>query len=285
MKLSLALAASLLLLGTAGSALAAGPDVFAGGGLGGVKYDYGDGAQEPSGYTAFALASGAYNFTPVIGAQGDVVLRFEHTEFEGNEQELTFFDGAGHLFYRDSDKFLAGIMGQVGHDEASYNGSEGSPRDRSYVGAEFQGFFDAFTLYGQAGVLWVNIPDMGDISGTGAFATLEGRYFVTPNFKLDIHGGVSKVAPDEATDFVTTNLNLGLGAEYRLDDSPLSFFAKLDWFDGSVEDDSFGSSSEVRLLVGLKGSFGTDTLQERDRAGASLKPVDAEFSNFVYLNN
>ena len=69
---------------------------------------------------------------------------------------------------------------------------------------------------------------------------------------------------------------LGARAEYRFDATPISLFGDVShrWTD--VKPDIISATykeHETRAMVGIKLNFGSKTLFERDRSGASLDPI------------
>lgn len=262
------LLASVVLAGAAALAapvVAADPDTFIGLAVGPLE-------RYETGFQTWSGAAGIqYNFTPTLGAQGDLV--FHHAAYPAiSELYITDFDGTGHLFYR-GDRFLAGGFVQGGNTEFS---SKGGPTEfnRLIAGVEGQVYIDQLTLYGQVGVIRQIYPAILDYSALGYFATAEARYFITPNFKVEVHGGLSSMHSDAAAAPSASNFNLGFGAEYRLDNIPLSLFGTVDRFQHT----STYSDVSTRVMVGLKGNFGTDSLLQRDRNGITLKPVDGHFA-------
>lgn len=226
------------------------------------------------GYGVVGLLSGAYNFTPVLGVQGDLLIRFSNVEEGGDELTTTSLDGALHGFYREPEKLLLGGIVQIGQDTPEFNGIEGANATRSLVGAEGQAFFDQFTAYGQLGLQKLAI-DGSDDDLDGWFITGEVRYFLTPDFKLELHAGRSELNADLGSlNVQIETLNVGVGAEYKLADLPFSIFGKYDYSTTTVSLTDDGSFDTHRVLVGLKFNLGDDSLQDRDRNGASLKPVD-----------
>ena len=79
-------------------------------------------------------------------------------------------------------------------------------------------------------------------------------------------------------------VNVGVGAEYKLENLPVSLFATYDFYasdaDGNVETTLLGLDQQ-RVMVGAKFSIGEDSLFARDRSGASLKPVESPMSIFT----
>ena len=224
-------------------------------------------------------ASGEYNFTSVLGFQGDLVVQSQHFEFDNDPSEdtstLRNADAALHVFYRDSSQFLYGGFVQFGTDTFSFDGSSfASTDDRYYAGAEAQYFLGDATLYGQAGAQQVTFDGQ---SAPGWFATFEARYFLQPDFKIEAHIGANDFSTGGGDLDVNVNSwNAGVGAEYKFANAPFSIFAKYDF---THEDSSaFGSTDtfdDNRVLVGVKFNFGAETLEDRDRSGASLKPVSS----------
>ena len=105
---------------------------------------------------------------------------------------------------------------------------------------------------------------------------MEARYFLTPDFKLSANAGLFKM-DFEASDAVLgqnlTNLVVGIGAEYKFADLPLSLTANLDYGRSTTSIDGYGEHKATRALVGLKFALGEATLLDRDRKGTTLNPI------------
>jgi hypothetical protein len=266
--------ATAVMLWGSGAAFA-NADVFVGAGIGIVSstVDYGSNPINASALQVEGFASGAYNFTPILGAQGDLVLNLSRGEIESETKvEGTDIDAALHLFYRDSGTFLLGGLIQAGTSETLYESSYGETYNTFYAALEGQVFLDNFTLYGQLGLLNWQHDEFDDLEFAGHFATIEARYFLSPDFRIEAHLGFAAYELSES-EFGGSTINFGASAEYRLTDSPISLFAKYDFYSASLDADD-ATRTDHRFLVGAKFNFGTGTLIERDRAGASLKPVD-----------
>jgi hypothetical protein len=218
----------------------------------------------------------------VFGLQGDLVVSRGEMSYFIVSVDTSRIDGALHAFYRQQDQFLVGGFVQAGSTEYSIDTSPGDDLsiDHVFAGLEGQLFLGNATLYGQVGRVNYSTDEYDD-DVSGMFATAELRYYLEPNLKIEAHGGITSL-DSEGTD--ATIYNLGIGAEYRLTDSPLSLFATLDHV--SVDSDSSGSLNvdSNRILVGAKISFGTETMIERDRSGASLKPMRDELPFLPVLN-
>ena len=186
-------------------------------------------------------------------------------------------DVAGHLYMRNSTG-LVGVIGQASVSEINL----GILSDRRYYGGlEAQYYLGNVTLYGQAAYQNANFGtfDFGGGGGIGLGAqgaNLMGqvRYFMTPNAMLALKGAYETIETD-SMDGVTLRHNswlVGLRGEYRFDQSPISAFADIDYRSG--EFNTAGSKEhETRAMLGLKYNFGSKTLLDRDRNGASLDPV------------
>jgi hypothetical protein len=270
-----------------------GDDLGLGGIGGGDDLDFDD-------FQAEVRASAAYQFGGSFGMQGDVVFNYQSFDFPEILPGLDILDSvkttdvAGHAFWRN-DSFLLGAFGQYGLTSADVIGPLGVDFDRFYGGAEAQAYFGNFTLYAQAGYqnldLGIDIPGLDDVDGF--FVNAEARYFATENWKLFVKGGYNTATisadlggADFELDFDT--FTVGGGTEYRFADSPLSVFANAEYSHsetdglsdlsgGAIDEGEFGT---VKVLAGLKLNLGSQTLLERDRAGASLDPVkDTLFNN------
>jgi hypothetical protein len=211
-----------------------------------------------------ALVTGAYGFTPTLGMQGDLVLHGETVDDEGLTTDVREYDAALHAFYREEGSFLIGGILQATHSD--YGAT--NPLDNLFYGAEAQFYAGNATFYLQAGGLR---STYGDEISHGAFGTGEFRYYVDPNLKLDLHGTVAKV--DYVGNPGSTFASIGIGAEYWIPGTSVSVFARADHTVQTHEYDDY-VHTENRVLVGAKLNFGEGNLLDRDRSGASLKPID-----------
>lgn len=242
--------------------------------------DFPGGSVSGNGVSLEGAASGAYNFSATLGFQGDVVFGSQDYSGDllgGESVGGRNVDAAIHAYYRN-DQYLVGAFGQYGNN--TYTSAYGFTEslDHFYGGVEGQVFFGNATLYGQAGAQQVR--SFG-ASVDGIFGTLEARYFLEPNFKIEAHIGADALASSTSGIFDgdgITTLHAGAGAEYRLDNSPISFFAKYDYSRATFSEESNVSESDNRFLIGAKFNFEQPTLMDRDRTGASLKPVDSRIT-------
>lgn len=274
-----ALGATLLLAAPFATPAMADPTGFIsiGAGLSGSEIEFGGSSDSIDGYAVEALLSGAIMLTPVLGVQGDIQFTSRTLDDSGNDVTMSSFDGALHGFYREADKFLVGGFVQIGRDELSYGSSDDSNVDRAYVGGEAQVYFDNLTLYGQAGMQQF---DTGSgpmsIGLSGWFVNAEARYFLTPNLRIEARAGFSTLDFDIMSATFDT-ATLGVGIEYKFDELPVSLFAKYDYATTSVDVAPSPTQNDHRFLVGARFALGEDTLLDRDRSGASLRPVQSTY--------
>lgn len=261
------LTVSAIALTLATSTAFADPDGFVAGSIGANTFDY-NGSDNQGSTLADVRASATGYLTPTLSAQGDVVLQYQRIADEFNVANLYNLNGALHLNYREAEQFLVGGFAQVSGQVESYDSGYVSSLSRFFAGLEGQLYLDDLTLYGQVGA--TRFSYLSDYSYSGLFATVELRYFLTPDLKVDAHGIVVKMNHDQY-DFPTNTYGIGIGAEYRLPDSPLSLYGALDHFSNDFGNEN--TYSDTRVTVGIKFNFGSDTLKDQDRNGTTLKPV------------
>lgn len=207
-----------------------------------------------------------------LAREARISLAYTGTAGVGGQLDYGYFkevdsgarDVVGHLYYR-SGGWLAGAFAQRRN---YYIGGTRLDVKGNFLGIEGQGYFDRFTLYGQAGqTRWRRsaAPD----SDKDYLATAELRYFVGPDFRVD--GTLNYMRQKEDYGYKWDQLTYGVGAEYHLANRPLSLFAKYEYVD--EEDNAGFDATNQRLLLGLKLSFGKASLRQRDRDGVSLKPL------------
>lgn len=220
------------------------------------------------------------------------------------------YDMAAHLFYR-TNKYLAGIYAQRTTYSLQYsgNGQTGgyTPLNRAYfLGTEGQYYFERATVYAQAGYQSYGYTttetngvsyNYSNSAPSGYTAGLLARYFAQDNWKFDFgyaFGTTSSAYNDGGSGYNYTSNSkqisnlLTLGTEYRLDKSPISFFANYGYGTSSTNtnsSNSFGNSYNNSLnltsntvLVGIKITFGTGSLLEQDRRGVTLNPVNSRIN-------
>lgn len=186
-----------------------------------------------------------------------------------------YWEGDGlaalHLSTRNPNNLL-GLFGGF----AIINDYYESGFDKAFfVGAEAQAYLGEITLYGQVGYLrqlsgyyggyYTGYDPYGLI-----FAQATGRYFLAPNTKLEANLGVIRGDVWGNGSGSTNAFAYGVEIEHRFAMSPVSLFLRAGGF-RDTEDFDF---SEKHFKVGAKLNFGTGSLKEQDRSGATLKVMD-----------
>lgn len=238
---------------------------------------------------------------PLGGAWGaQVDGDFSRTVYDANQDygkgqsftlksnESTF---AGHAFARN-DKRLLGLFVQ----RTSITNNFGVGRAVYYAGGEAQAYLGKVTMYGQASYGSHDFkPHDSSIVNLG----LQLRYFPQDNLKLTLGGNYQseKLTRDQdwfSADYYSDSswkenqehLGFSFSAEKKLKKSRASIFADFSYGDlrtksddtyrneiGSGSESYRSDASQVRLMIGVKLNFGSATLLQRDRSGASLDPA------------
>jgi hypothetical protein len=158
-----------------------------------------------------------------------------------------------------------------------------SSQRHGLIGAEAQWYWNQFTLYAQGGYDTTFGPAVfSDVDSINAwFIRGTGRYFINPNFLIEgtvayANGNIDSRFGDPSTGFQTWTW--GVKGEWRFPTAPFSVFAKYQGsetkYDNSNDFDLFGAKvADHRVLLGLKLHMGDRTLQQTDRAGATLDIV------------
>ncbi len=242
-------------------AVVAQPDRFSGhieGYVGGLRFDTDFVDQDAWLFGGAARAN--YRLTDRFNAQVD--LSGESTRYEDGPNFDTL--GAGlHLYWRDSDRFAVGVFGSATSVYSLFDLKE------YLVGPEAQVYFGNLTLYGQA--------YMGKLESESGFfpvllnADIWGargivRYFLHDNFKLE---GEVAYREYDVDGFENDNWTFAAQADYRFDSTPFSVFGRYQ-FDRFTNDSGSGELDAHKFLVGLRGTFGAETLKAEDRYGATM---------------
>ncbi len=200
-----------------------------------------------------------YWVLPAISGQLDVDAEYvRDTVFPALAQ--TTVNLAAHLNWR-SDNMLFGGFASVGVDRDWWESTFGT------IGVEGQvDLGDHMLLYAQVG-------GFRSLSGTwgvtGTFVRGEGRYFIDPNTMAAANLGYSLYYYFNGADAVDA-IQWGLDVEHRFTTSPVSVFAS---YQGSHEREAAEAESWAvhSFLIGLKLSFGTQTLEESSKTGPTLR--------------
>lgn len=240
------------LLGAAAALAIAAPGV-ASAQQGYVDLGYSTGEVEAFGSSADvegwqAGGAAAFGGNGGLGFQIDGV--FGNSEVDGGDDVDSYTIG-GHVFTRNESFLIGGF--------ANYGNSDDGTDELDYwtLGAEGQLYLSRTTIDGA-----VSYSEADDDGGELTALDLGLTHFVTDNFSLG--GGVGFGNADVAGTDVDA-VNLGVSGEYQFSAMPISLFAgyshgEVDDFD--VEADAF--------TLGVRYNFGSGSLFERNRSGASL---------------
>ena len=227
-------------------------------------------------------ATFAYTDPSQFGVQVDGVYSKNNIDtFDSSTADL-----AGHIFYR-TEKYLVGGFAQyrnpklsVSNNASSYLSDVFAP-DQVFWGAEAQGYFDKFTVYGQLAYQdFINQQkDFKNFQlfNHGFVATVKGTYFIEDNWKVDVSYAYNKVKvnPDGIPPVTSIDQNtFGLSTEYRFNNQPFSVYASYEH--SKLDLSLYGNTDVDRAMFGVKWSFGKETLISRDRSGASLDPISQD---------
>ncbi|MDP1863740.1 MAG: hypothetical protein Q8K52_07535 [Thiobacillus sp.] len=261
---------SALILTAASTAHAA--DQTTGGFDGFASASVGHGSNDPSsGIDNSGLATDAQlalAYTDKSGFGGQLDLGYFRQNYDDSNVDLSFREAATHLYYRNQG-WLAGIFAQ---QRKYYTNGDSNNVKANFLGLEGQVYLDNMTLYGQLGQgKWKYSSGTTD---PAVMATLELRYFMRENLRLDASINYLKEDAGTLFKYVWNQKTYGVGAEYRFSGIPLSVLGRYEYAD---ENQNTGSSANnQRLLIGVKLNFGKDSLRKSDREGASLKPISKD---------
>jgi hypothetical protein len=240
---------------------------------------------EPARFNGWALGgAGRGNYWVSRDMSVQVDAQAEGTSYDfpgggGHFSSHSYLVG-GHWSWRNPQQNLFGLFGGVG--DAGGNGFEGvSSQRHGLIGAEAQWYWQQFTLYAQVGYD-TTLQNAGFVDTMNAwFLRGTGRYFINPNFLIEgtvmyANGNVDFNFGDPSVGFQTWTW--GVKGEWRFATAPFSVFAKYQGsetkYDNSEDFSLFGAKvTDHRVLLGLKLHMGDRTLQQTDRAGATLDIV------------
>jgi len=228
---------NLLLIGAAAAALLASPvmaqDTSAASGylgLGWSQVDV-DGLGEGDGWDL----NGAVAFP--VSQSLTMQLDASYLSADGDADAMF---GQAHLFNRSATGSFGGFVAVADVEDVNVWG----------LGLEGAHYMENVTL---AGVVAYGQVDDLDVDAWGIAG--EARFFVSDNFRIDTTAGWGDSDGGDGW-------NLGIGGEMGLGETPFSLYAGYD------HSDSEGLEADT-LTIGLRMNFGTGSLKERDRSGAS----------------
>lgn len=194
--------------------------------------------------------------------QADATI--DHFASGSDVDGATSYGGALHLYWRDPGAYAIGGFASL--SEYKQDGGDGATTWT--VGPEAQVYLGNVTLYGQAYFGQMDLIDDLDVFGLRGVA----RYFAQPNLRFDAELGYRKTSWDGFMDMDVETISAALQANYRFEGSPMTVFGRYQYDDATMSvagwDDA--NSNSHKFLVGLRASFGTGTLLEEDRYGATM---------------
>jgi hypothetical protein len=195
-------------------------------------------------------AEGAVAFA----GSGSIVFEIDASVIEPDEGD-TASAIAGHVYARNDSHLFGGFVG-ISNAEDS---------DTWFAGLEANKYFDNWTLAGA--VVYANNDDA---SADGWGVNVEGRVFLSDNFRLNANAGWATIDSDFGDDDA---MQFGVGGEYQFDMIPVSIalgYTHTDFDDADFEVDT--------VAVALRYNWG-GTLRDRDRNGASQAGVAGVLSS------
>ena len=191
-----------------------------------------------------------------FGVQGDAKIASYNT-LNSSGGSGTAWSPTLHVYTRNAYGLIGGWTG--------WSHTKGA--DLFGLGLEGQANLAGATIYGSAGYGHVN----STLDQNLWTARLEGRYFITENFGINVNGGLVRASASGAH---TTVRTVGVGAEYQPGVLPFSIQGSYSHADAS------GSSAESDTIrLGLRWNFDGGSLAERDRLGPSLSNVTDLFQS------
>jgi hypothetical protein len=185
----------------------------------------------------------------------------------------------GHWSWRNPEQYLFGLFAAAG--DAGDDGFTNNQR-HGLIGAEAQWYWNQLTFYAQGGYdTTLGTVDSGgslSINSVKAwFMRGTGRYFINQNFLIEgtvmYANGNIDFNQSGVSNFGFNTWTWGVMGEWRLPTAPFSVFAKYEGSQTKYEnflDIASLKTTDQRVLLGLKLHMGDRTLQQTDRAGATL---------------
>lgn len=191
--------------------------------------------------------------------QGDATI--DYIASGSDIESATSYGGALHLYWRDPGAYAVGAFATLSEIRQDSDATTWT------VGPEAQVYLDNVTFYGQVYFGQMNLVDDLDVFGLRGVV----RYFAQPNLRFDAELGYRKTSWDGFVDLDVETVSAALQANYRFEGSPMTVFGRYQYEDATMSvsgtDDNTNSH---KFLVGLRASFGTGTLLEEDRYGATM---------------
>jgi hypothetical protein len=239
------------------------------------------GSERFNGWALGGAGRGNYWVSHDVSVQVDAQAEGTSYDFPGSGGHFSTHSYlvGGHWSWRNPQQYLFGLFGAVG--DAGGFGVDFSQR-HGLIGGEAQWYWSQFTLYAQVGYD-TTLNSLNRIDSINAwFIRGTGRYFINPNFLIEgtvmyANGNIDFNFGAPSIDFQTWTW--GVKGEWRFATAPFSVFAKYQGSETTYDDSrsvfdlSNTKVTDHRVLLGLKLHMGDRTLQQTDRAGATLDIV------------
>lgn len=202
---------------------------------------------------------------------------------EGSLDRDAGFQGAAHLYWRNSDRGAFGIFAGAGVAAgADFDSSEESA-EYYFAGAEGQYYWKNFTFGLAGGYLDSSADDSNGFDddlflNSAWFANAEVRWYATP--KVALTANVGYISGEAFEGLVDADvLHWGAKAEYQPEEKePLTLWVAYEGRDTDFED-KFGSDDVEKQVhtvkIGVTFHFGVEGSQvDQDRSGPAFNQMD-----------
>lgn len=219
-----------------------------------------DGNSEKQSVTGATVTANA-NFDQRWNIQAD--MTYDALNFVSSK--VTGIGGASHVYWRDPQAFALGGFASFSKARWAVSGSKIDIANQWTGGLEAQAYLGDLTLYGQA---WIgrsqtfSNPAMSQI-GVRAVA----RYYANDNLRLD--GEVNYVTSHKDS-MRDTNTAAAAQINYRLASVPVTMFGRLQIENHNANSVMPNSTTIKKLFVGLRFSFGSNSLRDEERNGTAM---------------
>jgi hypothetical protein len=227
------------------------------------------GSQSYDGWALGGAGRANYWWSRDVSLQVDAQAEGTSYDVPGAKVSSHSYLVGGHWSWRNPQQYLFGLFGGLG--DAGGLGLFQVSQRHGIIGAEAQWYWNQFTLYAQGGYD-TTTDSLGPVDSVNTwFLRGTGRYFINPNFLIEgtVMYANGEIEPVSGSSLGFDTWSWQAKAEWRLPTAPFSIYAK---YQGSETkyDNTFGKVKDDRVLLGLKLHMGDRTLQQTDRAGATL---------------
>ena len=210
---------------------------------------------------AGATGSANANFDQRWNVQADVT--YDSLNFAGSK--VSGFGAAAHVYWRDPLSFALGGFATVSKARWAVVGNKINIANQWTAGLEAQAYLEKITLYGQ---VWAgksqtfSNPALNQIG-----ARMAARYYISENLRLDGEVSYTSSTKDLVRD---SNAVAATQINYRLEAVPVTLFGRFQWEQHHTNSISPNATTVKKLFVGLRFSFGSNSLKDEERNGAAM---------------